>query len=44
MSLFGRVYRTFTFGESHAKGIFSLYKKGVGCVIDGFPSGFKVNL
>jgi chorismate synthase len=43
MSLFGRVYKTLTFGESHAKG--NLHnKKGVGCIIDGFPSGFKVDL
>ena len=32
MSVFGRVYRITTFGESHSK--------GVGCVIEGFPSNY----
>lgn len=35
MSTFGQKYRVTTFGESHSK--------GVGCVIDGFPSNFKID-
>ncbi|CAD8078196.1 unnamed protein product [Paramecium sonneborni] len=35
MSTFGQKYRVTTFGESHSK--------GVGCIIDGFPSNFKID-
>lgn len=43
MSLFGRYYRVFTFGQSHARGIF-LQHTATGCVIEGFPSNFKLDL
>lgn len=35
MSSFGRLFRVTTFGESHGK--------GVGCIIDSFPSGVKLS-
>lgn len=36
MSSFGKLYRTTTFGESHSP--------AVGCIIEGFPSKFKINI
>lgn len=36
MSTFGTIFKVTTFGESHSK--------TVGCVIDGFPSNFPVDL
>lgn len=35
MSIFGHKFRITTFGESHSK--------AVGCVLDGFPSNFKID-
>lgn len=36
MSIFGNKFRISTFGESHSK--------SVGCIIDGFPSNFKIDI
>jgi len=54
MSTFGRVYRVTTFGESHSAGGERVIKmlfvnichalKGVGCTIEGFPSGLNISI
>ena len=35
-STFGRTLKTTVFGQSHSE--------AVGCVVEGFPSGFRINL
>lgn len=50
MSSFGRLFRVTTFGESHSKGcnkvkapkISKFGLVGVGCIVEGVPSKFKV--